>query len=274
MQRRLTIITLALLAASLLPASADTACTLAGPTPGYKAIRLDLTASGSSYIGLELNATRTTTVANDGSSWHFSRGIYLLDANLNILSYRIQNSGSTPRRTVVEAGGQRQTVDAGSTEGPFVHSAQKLIPSLAPGIYYAVAFGSDGSSRVPNEYWSADVRVQGAHSCSQVAVGTVFDLNHTDFSGETQIYSSGVGYADEVSAEFTSPRRLVLGIMDSSVQAEGNADLDFALSSGVTGSLGDEIVPFATGPGTSTFTASYSGAFPIVSISGVAFDLL
>lgn len=272
MHRRPTTLLIACFVTTILPASADTACTLAGPTPGFKAIKLDLP-QGSSYVGLELGGARTTTVGNDGSSWHFSRGVFLLDADLNLLTYRIQNSGSAPRRTVVEVGGQRQVVDAGSTEAPFVHSAQKLIPDLAPGTYYAVAFGSDGSNRVPNEFWSADVRVQGAQSCSQVAVGSVFDLNHTDFSGEAQVYSSGIGVADEIEGSLTSSKRLVLGIMDASVQFEGDAELDYTLSNGATGSLDDEIVPFVTGPGTSTFTASYSGAFPIISISGIAVDL-
>lgn len=272
MHRRLTSSLVAVLFSMALPANADTLCTMAGPTPGFKAIKLELP-QGSSYIGLELGGARTTTLVNDGSSWHFSRGIFLLDSQMRILSYRVQNSGSVPRRTVVEAGGERQQVNAGLTDGPFIHSAQKLIPSLSPGTYYAVAFGSDGSSRVPNEFWSADVRVQGAQSCAQVGVGSVFDINHTDFTGGTQVYSAGIGVAEGIEGSLPSSRQLVLGMMDASVQITGEARLDYSLSSGETGSLDDEIVPFVTGPGTSSFSASFMGPFPIISISGVAIDL-
>lgn len=254
------------------PAAADTLCTLAGPTPGFKAIKLELP-QGSSYIGLELGGARTTTVVNDGSSWHFARGIFLLDSNLKLLSYRVMNSGSVPRRTVVRVEGEGAAVDAGMTDGPFVHSAQKLIPNLKPGTYYAVAYGTDGSKRVPNEYWTADVRVQGAQSCSQVATGSVFDINHTDFEGGTQVYSAGVGYADGIEVSLDSSRQLVLGIMDSSAQFETEAELDYELSNGKSGTLDDQIAPLVTGPGTSNFEASYAGAFPIISISGVMIDL-
>ena len=81
--------------ACLLPlgsARADTLCSMGGPTPGFKVMKLDLP-QGSSYLGIELKAARTTRPVDDGASWHFARGIMVLDAALTPVAYRLEHSG-------------------------------------------------------------------------------------------------------------------------------------------------------------------------------------
>lgn len=282
MRRLLTTI---LVIATLGPVSgarADTLCTMGSPTPGFKAIRLALP-QGSNYIGIELHGDRAARPVEDGNSWHFARGIMILDSNFGLVTYRISNSGSSPKTYHFDNDGQVTSQDAPGVDGPFVHNASSLVPRLSPGVYYAVGFGVDGSKATPNEYWSADVRVQGAVSCSSVAVGQTFDLNHTDASAELQVYAPGLGVAEEGVLPYTSNRQVSIGLLDCSVQfsveredqaALGEAECDMQLSNGKSFSVEDAMVPFVTGPGTSTVNFEYSGVAPVISLSGASFDVL
>lgn len=266
-----------LAAAFVLPvagsARADTLCTLGGPTPGFKVIKLDLP-QGSDYLGIELKAARTTRPVDDGASWHFARGIMVLTETFDIVAYRLEHSGVSPKSVAVDIEGQRVVQDVPGADGPFVHLEQQLVPGLKPGTYYVVGFGVDGSSRLPNEYWSADVRVQGAQSCSSVATGTTFDLDHTDADSGTQAYAANVGVADDASFAYSSGRQLSVGLLDCDTQLVGSAECSALTADGEEIEVENELVPFVSGPGTSRVTYEFSGTFPVVALAGASFTLL
>lgn len=281
MRRTSILLVLAAALSAVQPASADTICTLGSPTPGFKVIRLDLP-QGSDYIGIELNGARATRPVDDGSSWHFARGIMVFTEDLDLVTYRISNSGSTPKTYTVAADDQRVQQTALGVDGPFVHNASSLVPRLAPGVYYAVAFGVDGSRNTPNEYWSADVRVQGAVPCTSAAVGETFDLNHTDSEEGTQVYAPGIGVAEDGELLLESSRQVSIGLIDCSVQftvetdddeGVGEAGCDVELSNGATMSVEDSIVPFLTGPGASEIDFEFAGVAPVIAVSGASFTL-
>lgn len=262
--------------ALLLPlgsAQADTLCSMGGPTPGFKVIKLNLP-EGSNYLGIELRASRTTRPVDDGASWHFARGIMVLDSSFELIAYRLEHSGVSPKTVAVDVEGQRVVQDVPGADGPFVHLRQQLVPGLDPGTYYVVGFGVDGDRRLPNEYWSADVRVQGAQSCAGVATGSTFDLNHTDAEAGTQVYAGNVGVAEDASFSYTTGRRLSVGLVDCATQAAGEAVCTVTDADGDVGEVEDDMLPFVSGPGVSTVGFDYEGTFPVVALAGASFDLL
>lgn len=229
---------------------------------------------GSSYLGIELKAARTTRPVDDGASWHFARGIMVLDAAMEPVAYRLEHSGVSPKTIVIDAEGERVAQDAPGPDGPFAHLKQQLVPGLAPGTYYVVGFGVDGDRRLPNEFWSADVRAQGVQSCTSVAVGETFDLNHTDADAGTQVYAANVGIAEDASFTMTSARNVSVGLLDCATQLTGTAACTVTNAAGEPVSTEDEMVPFVSGPGTSTVGFSYDGTFPVVALAGASFNLL
>ena len=246
---------------------------MGGPTPGFKVMKLDLP-QGSSYLGIELKAARTTRPVDDGASWHFARGIMVLDAALTPVAYRLEHSGVSPKTVVIDAEDQRIAQDVPGADGPFVHLKQQLVPGLPPGIYYVVGFGVDGDARLPNEFWSADVRAQGVQSCVSVATGETFELNQTDADAGTQVYAANVGVAQDASFGLTSPRAFTVGLLDCATQLTGTAACEATNADGDTVAAEDDMVPFVSGPGSSTVGFSYEGTFPVVALAGASFDLL
>lgn len=254
-------------------AQADTLCSMGGPTPGFKVMKLELP-TGSSYLGIELKAARTTRPVDDGASWHFARGIMVLDASFSPIAYRLEHSGVSPKTVVVDAEDQHVVQDVPGADGPFVHLQQQLVPGLAPGTYYVVGFGVDGDRRLPNEFWSADVRAQGVQSCVSVATGETFDMDHTDAAAGTQVYAANVGVAQDASFDFSSSRSIAVGLVDCATQLVGTAACTTTTADGEVVETEDEMVPFVSGPGTSTIAFSYEGTFPVVALAGASFDLL
>lgn len=258
-----------------------TVCPMGGPTPGYRAIRFNLP-QGSDFLGLEPHGTRASRVISDNTNWHLASGVFIVNASTRqIEAYRVESVGSAPRAVVVRSDGAdvvRQSTTG--PDGPFYHTASKPRSGLAPGTYYAIGFGSDGGTTTPNEWWSYDVRVEGTHSCSSVGNGAVFDVDNTEFAGDTQVYAGAVGAAEGITYSMPQPSNVdfVVGLMDAAVQGselgggEGGAELAFQMPS-ATGVVEDEIVPFASGAGTHDFEGSFQGAFPMLLIAGVAIDL-
>jgi hypothetical protein len=261
------------LAAAIVPgsANADTLCSMGGPTPGFKAIRVDLP-SGSNYLGIELKASRTTRPVDDGASWHFARGVMVLSSNFDLIAYRLEHSGVSPKTVIVDEQGQHVVQPAPGVDGPFVHLQQQLVPGLPAGSYYVVGFGVDGDRRLANEYWSVDVRAQGAWSCNSVAIGETFDLNQSHARG-SQVYAANVGVADDAVLEYASTRQLSVGLLDCDTQLVGGASCSLTTPGGQTVESEDEIVPFVAGPGTSSVTFEYEGTFPVIALAGASFDL-
>ena len=255
-----------------LPAIASTTCTFGGAAPGFRVARLALP-SGSSFVNLELPAKRPTHVVDQGSSWHLAQGILIVRADtLAIAAYRISSSGTAPSHVVVRADGTTAADSAvPGPDGAFSHDRTGPTPGLSAGTYYAIGFGTGGGSSPPDR-WTASISVSVPVDCSAVAIGETFDFNQTDFSGGTQAYAPGVGYADSISLAYSPSRTLFAGLIDANVQAAGNASLDYTTPS-ASGHIVRQVVPFVSVGGASTFTGAYEGPEPVLAIAGAAFDV-
>jgi hypothetical protein len=273
--RRVPVAVLSLLALLAMPAGAraDSECAAGAPGPGYKIMRLDLP-EGSSFLTLQLRTVRQTRPNDGANSWHLAAGVFILNANgMAIEAYKIQNVGAAPRRTVVRYDGQT-FVDA-ETPGPDVslsHQKQRQREGLAPGVYYAVAFASDGGAPQPNDWWVADIAFSGSHHCTQVGSGDIVDLDQTEFGGGTQVYAPGAGHAEGIGLSYDTARPYMVGFMDARVEGHGTASLTYATPS-ASGTVTDDIVPFVTTGGAMRYGASYSGTYPLVTIQALAFGV-
>lgn len=254
-------------------ARADTACSFGGPTSGFRAMRFVLP-QGSSFLTMSFTSARPTMVAGDRSSWHFSEGIGVVDeATGNLVAWKLVSQGNSPRRAVVEAGGSeiaRREITA--PDGPFVHQSNGLVPSLPPGTYDVVTFGTDGDVRLPNPWWGGEIRVSAAVSCAPVGTGELVDYDNTDFTGGTQVSAWGAGVAQDARLSFHTARRLTFGLLDSETQFAGSATLQYATPT-AHDTITNATIPFSSVAGDYAFDANFSGAFPFVSISGIAVDL-
>lgn len=257
-----------------LPARAQTVttCSFGGPTPGHRVARLDLQ-QGTDFLSIELLGGRTPRVAAE-ESWHLVQGLYVLNAEtLALEAFRIEATGVGPRRITVAADGQVIAAQsAPKPDGPFVHAAARPRAGLPAGSYYLIGFGSDGSPAFPNDWWGADVRIGGDHRCDLLGSGEVFDYDHTQFSGGTQVYAQPAGMAERITLAFESGRQVVVGVMDASVQLAGSAQLDYQMPS-AAGTVDDEIQPFVSVGGTFSFEGRFAGLYPTLLVAGAAIDL-
>lgn len=252
-----------------------TVCPMGGPTPGFKVIRFELP-EGSDFLGIEPHGVRQQRGASSDSNWHLAEGIFIVNAQTRALeAYRVESAGSSPRRVMVRSDGTT-VVDQASTapDGPFYHTASRPRSGLPAGTYYAIGFGSDGGRALPNEWWSVDVRISGAHSCTPIGTGTVFDIDHGRFQGGSAVYAHAVGSAEDITYTQSIPTSadIVVGLMDAAVQGPGEATLNFQMPTNA-GTVEDTIVPYVSIGGEHVFEADFQGAFPMVLIAGVAVDL-
>lgn len=263
----------ALLVAATLPARAQTVstCSFGGPTPGHRVARVDL-AERTDFLSIELLGGRTPRVAAE-ESWHLVQGLYVLNAEtLALEAFRIETIGVGPRRITVAADGAAIAAQpVPKPDGPFVHAAARPRAGLPAGSYYLIGFGSDGSPAFPNDWWGADVRIGGDHQCIATGSGDVFDYDHTQFSGGTQVYAQPAGIADEIALTFETARQVVVGVMDASVQLAGDAQLDYDMPS-AAGIVNDEIQPFVSTGGTFRFEGRFTGLYPTLLVAGAAID--
>lgn len=260
-----------------LTAHADeiTVCPMGGPTPGFRVIKFDLP-QGSDFLGIEPHGVRQQRGVSNDSNWHLAQGIFIVNANTRALeAYRVESAGSGPRRVVVRSEGTT-FVDQPTTapDGPFYHTASRPRSGLPAGSYYAIGFGSDGGSSLPNEWWSGDVRVSGKHSCTPIGSGRVFDIDHTEFQGDDVVYAHAVGSAEDLTYTQThsATADIVVGLMDAAVQGPGEASLTYGMPS-ASGTIEDTIVPYVSIGGEHAFEADFEGIFPMILIAGVAIDL-
>lgn len=249
-----------------------TTCVFGSPTPGYRVIKLELP-EGTNFLSIEPHGARSTRVTGD-ESWHLAHGLIVVNAEtLAMEAYRVEAIGSSPRAVVVAADGTavaRQGHPA--PDGPFYHTTARPRSGLPAGTYYAIGFGSDGSATQPNEWWGADLRLAGRHRCTTLGAGEVFDIDHTEFRGGTHAYAHAAGIGEDLTYEHTTSRRLVVGFIDAAVQLAGEAEVTYSMPSG-SGTINDEIVPFASLGGPLKFDASYSGLYPTILVAGVALDI-
>lgn len=254
-------------------ARADTTCTFGGPTPGFRAAKVFLP-DGSDFATIRLTSARPAMLAGDRSSWHLAVGFAIINvATREMVSSRVVSSGYSTRRVVIEENGTdvvRQEIIG--PDAPFERASWIQVGHLDPGSYYLVGFGSDGDVRNPNPWWGADFHLGPDVSCAPVGEGEIFDLDYTQFHGGTQFSASVAGVAMSEHGGFATSRSLVFGLMDVRAQGAGMASLDYAMPGGITGTLSNQIVPFVSTAGTYAFTASFSGAFPVVVVAAVALD--
>ncbi|MHB8512677.1 MAG: hypothetical protein ACYDCC_10915 [Actinomycetota bacterium] len=256
-------------------ARANTTCSFGGPTPGFRAMQFSLP-SGSQFLTIEFTSSRPTMPVGDRSSWHFAQGIGVIDAATNeLVAWKVVSQGSSPRRATIEYNGEQPSVHQEFTgpDAPFTHTSVGLVPSLAPGTYDIVAFGTDGDTRLPNPWWGGFVEVSAPVQCTPLGSGDIIDKDQTDFSGGTQAMVYGAGVAQNETLKVHTDRSLVFGIMDAATQLEGSATLDYSMPGNVQGIVSNSIQPFASTQGDYSFAANYSGLFPLISIDATALDL-
>ncbi|HVL82523.1 MAG TPA: hypothetical protein VM840_13115 [Actinomycetota bacterium] len=255
-------------------AEETTRCTAGGPTPGFRAIRLDLREQGSNHIGLEIRGTRSRPVGSS-ESWHLVQGVFVLDAvTREPVAWRVHSRGSHPHRTVVRTDGQTHLSQAApGPDVPLARGRMKIPPGLAPGVYDVVAFGTDGSRSAPQDQWLVDIRVQGKHRCTPIGSGEVIDVSHADAEGGTQVVAPGAGYAEGVQFGFGTGRETFVGVLDASVYSQGEIEVAYELPD-VAGTAGRGLLPLVSRrAGDHRYSADYRGLFPVVKVAGVAIDL-
>lgn len=262
---------------SLSPAGAasGTSCSFGGPTPGWRAVRFDLT-EPSSFLTLELSGSRAPKQGQNDADWHLAQGILVINvATRDLEAYRVSSSGMVARSTVVRHEGEsyvHQTTPA--VEVPFSHFSARLRDGLPAGSYYVVAFGTDGGKALPNEWWSAGVQIEGKHSCAPIGSGEVFDHDLGDFQGGTQVYSQGVGMAEDTAFSFSTSRSMVIGLMEAQVQVRALSSMSMDYTTPTrAGTISQAIIPFVSTSGLYAFQASYSGVYPNIAIAGATLDL-
>ena len=254
-------------------AAAGTDCSFGGPTPGWQVVKLDLP-QGSSFLTLELGSIRTQRGLNDNNNWHLASGILVVNAaTLKIEAFRVSSKGMAPRRVVVADGTSTTSQDVTVADVPYEHSRSGFRDGLPAGSYYVISFGSDGGSKLANEWWSAGVQVSPHVACTGIGDGVTFDYDQTEFDG-MQVYAPGVGYAEDVELSVHDGHELVAGLMD--VETQGRAASNVALHYDMPGGSGDlsqQLVPFLSVGGDFHFAGSYQGEYPLLAIAGVGVDL-
>jgi hypothetical protein len=252
--------------------AADTDCAFGGPAGTAHVARLSLP-RGSDFLDLRISGTPPLTVAGDHADSHLAQGIGILDGRTGALvAARVTFWGTTTRTVVVRVNGTTVAhQELTGPAGPFQHASGTPVPSLTPGSYYAVAFGTDGDPRLPNATWGADLRVGASVSCVPVGDLETFDFDSTSFAGGTDVTGYGAGVVAGARLTISTSRRLVFGLFDAHTQVAGSARLTYSGPTG-SGSVQEEIAPFASRAGALTFHADAQGPFPILEVAGVAFS--
>lgn len=258
-------------------AAASSTCHFGGPAGTASVVRIHLP---QRTTGIALRVTTATSLgsrpsdlAGGRSSWHLATGLTIVRAGSErLVASRFVQSGSSPRRVAVSAGGQDERADAVAPGAPFNHVGGTVPEALPAGDYYVVAYGADGDAAQPNPWWSAQLAVGADVACEPVrAVTHVFDRDGTDFTGGTQVAAYGAGYASGATLALPLRGGLVVGMIDAERQFVGSAQVRYRTATGQGGRVEDELAGFSGRAGRYTFTADYSGVFPLVLVSGVVF---
>jgi hypothetical protein len=221
---------------------------------------------------VSLATTPTATTVGGRSSWHLATLVAVVRASDGLLvASRGLQSGSWGRRLGVTAAGTEVRHELVGPTAPFTHAGGTVPDHLAPGRYYLVAMGADGSPALPNPGWSVDVDLGVVAPCVATATRTtVVERDQTDFTGGTQVTGYGGGLGQGTAVSVPQRQRFFVGMADAQTQLAGSATMSAALPRArlvVTNGLRT----FSAGPGTYRVSADWSGAFPLVLLAGVGF---
>ena len=258
-----------------LPAGAQdtTRCFFGGTAGTSRVVRLDLS-EGSDFLNL-IHTMNRPPRATGPESWHLGVGVFVIDeATSEVVAHRVENLGTNPRRLVIESNGQRAAeTPVPGPDTPFLHSdLQSRVFGLPPGTYLVAAFGSDGSGALPNDQWGGEVEVAGDHDCQVVGSGELLDVNHSDFTGGTNVSTPAGAVVEGASLTRELAHDLVVGFVDAGVQGAGEAAVAHQHPGGLA-EVTEAIVPFAAPGGIHTWTATLQGPGALASVVALGIDL-
>jgi hypothetical protein len=269
------------LTAALLVAGATTGahadpvgtCTLAGPAGSASVVRIDLP-RGAPSLAMRITTSSTLSPTDPSlvggrKSWHLATEVALLRLRDGALvAHRELQTGSSPRRLAVSAGGQDLRADVLGPGLPFKHWGGFVPDFLGAGSYLLVAMGTDGDAAVPNPGWSAEATFGAPVACLPATVrSSVFDLDQSAFRGGTQVSAVGPGAGRGTAATLPVAQSWVVGMVDAETQGPGDVTVR-------VGSLTvrDALRPFSGRRGRYHLHADWTGAIPLVLVAGVTFD--
>jgi hypothetical protein len=257
---------LAVVASGVVAATADgaTACSLGGPAPGARVLRLDLP-SGADDVTIRLRAT-----AQPGR--RLVAGVFLVRAGSHrVVAYRIRADGVAPANTLVRSD-DNAVVDSpyNGPAAPFARTSGTPVPGLRPGSYYVAGFGSGTSTRAQ---WGAEVAVDGEHTCTVVGDGSVFGVDASQSHRGTAVTAPAASSVHRVVMHWHTDRSLVVGVMQATQELAGTATLEYSTPTS-RGRITDMIRPFASTAGRYRYIASTdAAAFASLAVTGAAFAL-
>lgn len=257
-------------------AAVSTTCHFGGPTGTASVVRLVLPRASDIALRVMTPTSfgeRSSDVVGGRSSWHLATGLAVVRASdRKLFGWRFVQSGSSPRRLVVSAAGHDVRAALVAPGAPFNNVGGHVPDVLPGGVYYAVAFGTDGEPTLPNPWWSAQLAVDARVDCIPLGADTqIFDHDATDFRGGEQVSAYGVGHAANAQLDVLAGHRVVVGMIVAERQLVGSVRVVYRLPRRVAGSISEGVRGFAGGAGRYSFTAAYDGAFPLVLVAGVMF---
>ena len=275
--RRLALTALLVLAAAAPASAADPGpCRLAGPAGTASVVPLDLP-HGAPSLALRITTPVAITAAPTSAvgtraSWHSATLVAVVRASDGALvASRALQAGSWGRRVDASGAGSGAREDVPGPTAPFAHAGGQVPDHLAPGHYYLVAAGSDGSPALPNPGWSAEADLGTRAGCVVAPTRTtVVDHDQSDFSGGTQLTSYGAGVGQGTSLTLAQRQRFFVGAIDAQAQLVGDVRVGAALPT-TRLAVANSTQTFAAGRGSYRFRADWSGAFPLVLVAGVGF---
>jgi hypothetical protein len=236
-------------------------CALGGPTPGVRALRLDLPAGTD---GMSLRVRPPSQVGR-----RLVEGVFLLSARAHrLIAFDIAVDGASSDRTVVRAGGTsvvntRQTGPA----APFGRHAGAVVPDLEPGSYYLVGFGSGSATQ-----WGAELEVNAPHTCMVVGGGGVFTRDASRSTSPTAADATGAAVVSAAPLSLRTSQPLVVGVMQATHELAGHARLDYRTPT-THGTVTDSIAPFVSTAGRYRWSATATAAFPVLAVAGAVVNL-
>lgn len=279
MKVRLLLTATVLVAAASPGAHADpgSSCTLAGPAGSASVVRIDLP-RGAPTLAMRITTSSALSPTDPSlvggrNSWHLATEIALLRLpDGALVAHRELQTGSSPRRLAVSAGGRDTRADLVGPGLPFKHWGGFAPDFLRPGSYLLVAMGTDGDAAVPNPGWSAEAAFGAPVTCLPAPVRTsVFDLDQSAFRGGTQVSALGPGAGRDTAVTLSVARSWVVGMVDAESQLAGDVTVRLTTPRG-TVSVQNALRPFAGRRGRYLLRADWTGAVPLVLVAGVAFD--